>query len=383
MKKLPTLYKKTSTGAIQYWKIQSDTTNQGFTFDLGWIRIEHGQVGTDSPQITDDVIKEGKNAGKKNATTAVQQAELEAQAKWEKQLKKGYVQTMAAAQNDEIDSLIEGGVVPMLAQSFTKHGQKIKYPAYVQPKLDGIRCIAILKDGKCTLWSRTRKLVTGVPHIARAVESMFPGKDLTLDGELYNHQFKKDFEKIVSFVRQETPADGHEVVEYHVYDIVNSDTFASRTDLIDSLLPVENFMKRGVVRSVETFQVNDESQVNEWFEHFRDRGYEGAMLRNATGLYVNKRSYDLQKVKEFDDAEFDIVGVEEGRGKLTGHAIFVCRTEEGTQFLAKMKGDTERLKDYFDNHQLWQGKKLTVQYQGITAYGMPRFPVGVAIRDYE
>jgi DNA ligase-1 len=79
------------------------------------------------------------------------------------------------------------------------------------------------------------------------------------------------------------------------------------------------------------------------------------------------------------DDEFEIVGIEEGRGKLAGHAIFVCRTKEGQEFKAKMKGDTAKLKAYFNNHSLWQGKFLTVQYQNISQYGVPRFPVGLRI----
>ena len=109
------------------------------------------------------------------------------------------------------------------------------------------------------------------------------------------------------------------------------------------------------------------------------------MVRNVHSLYVNKRSYDLQKVKDFSDEDFVIVGVEEGRGKLAGHVgAFICKTDDGKQFLAKMSGETSRLKEYFENHSLWEGKKLTVQFQGLTgAEKVPRFPVGKAIRDYE
>ena len=107
------------------------------------------------------------------------------------------------------------------------------------------------------------------------------------------------------------------------------------------------------------------------------------MLRNIDSLYVNKRSYDLQKVKEFQDEEFEIIGIDEGRGKLTGHVgSFVCRTANGKEFLAKMAGDTDKLKEYFENHALWQGKQLTVKFQGLTGKEqVPRFPVGLRIRD--
>ena len=136
---LPMLYKKTSTGAIQFWEIWVEGSS---------IITRYGQVGTDSPQTTTDTITKGKNTGKANATTSSQQAELEAEAKWRKQLKKGYVQSEADAQNDVLDEVIEGGILPMLAHKYTEHGHKMKFPCLGQPKLDGIRCTAIKAFGK-------------------------------------------------------------------------------------------------------------------------------------------------------------------------------------------------------------------------------------------
>lgn len=370
--KYPMLYKKSSTGAIQVWAI----TVVGNT-----IGIMHGKLGG-KMQTTEDVISKGKNVGKKNETTPAQQAEAEAQAKWEKQKKKGYVDNAQAAVDDEVDAIIEGGAVPMLAQKFSEQGHKIKLPCYVQPKLDGIRCIAIVKDGVCTLWSRTRKPITSCPHIIQELEAAFETKDIILDGELYNHEMKKDFEKIVSLVRQEVPAEGHEIVQYHVYDVINEGVYAERLEEIDTIFGNFEFY---ALKKVLTEPVNVENDIMIYFDQFRTQGYEGAMLRNEFSKYVNKRSYDLQKVKEFDDAEFEIIGIEEGRGKLNGHVgAFKCRTASGKEFLAKLRGDTEKLRTYFTDHSLWEGKRLTVQYQGITGKeGVPRFPVGVSIRDYE
>lgn len=407
LKLLPTLYKKTNTGAIQFWMI-----GHGIYFPVGsggdinsipgGVATLYGQLDTDAPQTTIDVIKQGKNPGKKNATTALQQAEKEAKAKWEKQKKKGYVETADGAQADETDKLIEGGIVPMLAHKFAEQAHKIKYPAFIQPKLDGIRCIAIVKDGQATLWSRTRKPITSCPHIVQELEAAFETQDIILDGELYNHDLRissKDtsreieegtvtdtasqlnFEKIVSLVRQEEPAEGHEIVQYHVYDTVNGEPFKMRFAKLHRLFRMFEFF---ALKLVQTEVTKNEDDVMGFFDKYRSQGYEGAMMRNVESSYVNKRSYDLQKVKEFDDAEYPIIGVEEGRGKMAGHAIFICKTDTGKEFLAKMKGDTAKLKEYFEKHDLWKGKKLTVQYQGLTGKeGVPRFPVGVAIRDYE
>jgi DNA ligase 1 len=376
----PTLYKKTSTGAIQQWEIRvAPLINQSGAH----IVTTYGQVGTDSPQETFDFVSEGKNAGKKNETSPVEQAYAEAKSKYEKQLKSGYVTSLEAAEAGELDVLIEGGVLPMLAHTFEKQGHKIKYPAFIQKKYDGTRMICIVKNGKCTLWSRTRKPIHSLPHIVAEIEKNFKS-DITLDGEAYSHKFKDNFEHIIHLVRQDEPDAQCTDVEYHVYDVVNDRPFKER---IDSL---QEYMAKGdrtfqYLKLADTFIVENEEEMANLYETFRDEGYEGCMVRNSCGLYVNKRSYDLQKVKEMQDDEFDIVGIEEGRGKLQGHVgAFVCSMNSGKEFSAKMSGDTSRLKEYFDNHSLWANKRLTVKFQGLTgAKGVPRFPVGIRIRSPE
>lgn len=384
----PTLYKKTSTGAIQFWTIEvhpclGEVEGKIGTFtDIlpSEIITAYGQVGTYKTQTTFDVIAEGKNPGKKNATTAHDQAVKEAHSKWEKQKKKGYVESPTAAEADETDDLIEGGIVPMLAHKFSEKANKITYPASVQPKLDGIRCIAIVKDGVCTLWSRTRKPITSVPHIIIEIEAIFGHEDIVLDGELYNHALKKDFEQIVSMVRKEEPAEGCEIVQYHIYDVAAPGAFQERYSKLSEIMQLNEPMSLVLVPTQVAMVEDDVSRL---FESCVALGFEGVMVRNSNSNYVNKRSNDLLKVKEFDDSEFPIVGVKEGRGKLAGHAIFVCDALNGETFDAKLDGDTSYLKELYENHSLWTGKKLTVQYQGFTAYGIPRFPVGKSIRDYE
>ena len=375
----PSLYKKTSTGAIQFWTIEVDMSEAG-----GYIQTTYGQLNTDSPQITGETISSGKNIGKKNETTPVEQAVLEAKSRWEKQKKKGYVASIEEAKEDRLDAIIEGGIVPMLAHSFADHGHKISYPAVVQPKLDGIRMVAILKSGKCTLWSRTRKPITSLPHIVEAIEEKFAGQDIILDGEAYNHDLKNNFEEIVSLVRQEEPGEGYKKVQYHVYDVVSDYGFYHRFSEVRVKLNLIQ-AKSCPIKVVPTQIVYSEADVINIFNYFKSLGYEGAMVRNEHSLYVHKRSYDLLKVKEFDDAEFDIIGIQEGRGKLAGHVgSFVCRMNNGKEFEAKMSGDTAKLKEYFEDHAQWQGKKLTVQYQGLTSKeGVPRFPVGLRFRGEE
>lgn len=364
--KFPKLYKKTSTGADQYWTIETEDN---------FIVERYGRVGG-AEQTARDMITKGKNIGRANETTPEQQAEAEAKSKWEAKIKHGYVEELKRAQKGETDHV--GGWNPMLAHKYSEQGHKIVFPAYVQPKLDGFRCTS---DTKAQLWTRTRKPYVSVPHIVKAIKDDGDLEKYQLDGELYNHKYKADFEKISHLVNQKTaPAEGHEIVEYHIYDVNMPGSFEDRHKKLESLLSYKN---EEPFVLVETIKVNNEEELMEAFEHYQDLGYEGAIVRNAAAPYVGKRSYDLQKIKEFDDAEFKIVGIEEGRGKLMGHAgKFICVTKDGTEFGAKMKGELSKLKEFYENHKLWKGKKLTVKYQGLTGKnGVPRFPVGMRLRD--
>ena len=368
MKTLPSLYSLNSNGSIQKWDIGTKKNT---------IVKTYGQMGG-KIQTSSDTIQCGKNIGRANETTAEEQAALEAQAQWEKKLKSGYTQTVQEAKDGAVDSkFVTGGVEPMLAHKFRDHSGKITFPCYAQPKLDGIRCIAVVKDGVCTLWSRTRKPITGVPHIIVALEKRFPDEDVVLDGELYNHKYKNKFEEIVSFVRQETPKEGHEVVEYHIYDIVNDSPFSVRQDWISKKID------SACLVCVPTRLVNEQDELTECFVEDRRNGYEGIMARNAESLYEHKRSYGLQKIKEFDDAEYKIVGVEAGRGRMSDCGIFVCETPKGDRFNCKMEGELEILKSFLQKPELVIGKLLTVRYQGLTNGNIPRFPIGVVVRDYE
>ena len=386
-----TLYSGNKNGSVQQWTISVS----GAT-----ITKVYGQV-KGALQTTTDVIRKGKNLGRSNATTPVTQARAEAKSQWEKKLKSGYVRVLSDAQSGAVDTqFIEGGVEVMLAQKFSQHGSKIVYPAYVQPKLDGVRCVAILDDGVCTLWTRSRKPITGVPHIASAIEQQFSGmrwpgrasclgyaysknklvytNRLVLDGELYQHDYKDKFEQIVSYVRQRDPKIGHEVVEYHVYDVIEEgDTFAARTWTVEEL-----GLRAPLVRVVTT-EVGSLDEVLSVDTEHRRAGYEGTIVRQAKAMYEPGRSMGLQKIKQFDDAEFEVTGVQPGRGRMSDCAIFTCSTETGATFTCKMEGALETLKPYLANPDMVIGKKLTVRYQGLTNGGVPRFPIGVSVRDYE
>jgi DNA ligase-1 len=370
-----TIYKKASTGKITSWSIWTE----GADICTQWGYIDGQQ------QTGRDTVLEGKNIGRANQTTPEEQADAEARSTLEKKLKRGYVKTLEAAKAGEVDKVVGGGIWPMLAQKYADQAAKIQFPAFMQPKLDGHRCIAVFdKAGKCTLWTRTRKPILTVPHIVAALDSAGLS-DIVLDGELYADRFSDDFEKLTHLIKRDKVAEGHEKVQYHVYDCLHPDSpsegFSERLKRFNGHLKTVGHP----VVCVETTEVGCDEEVQAYFKKQLAAGYEGAMIRNASGAYVQhptKRSYDLQKIKQMDDAEFKIVGVKEGRGKLAGHGIFTCATEEGNEFDAKMSGSLDKLKEVLENKEDYIGKMATIQYQGMTKKScVPRFPVALRVRD--
>jgi len=315
VKEFPKLYKKTSTGAIQEWCVSVYTVN-----DEPMIVNNYGQVGGKIQESIEKVL-EGKNIGRSNETTALDQALAQAQSRWEKQLKKGYVQNIDDAQAGVVDDLIEGGVFPILAHKFSEQEKKIKYPALAQPKLDGHRCTSQYDDGVVTMWSRTRKPILSIPHIVNALENC--GLADRFDGELYHHDYRENFEDLTSLITPDEPKEGHEVIQYHVYDLALPNlTNYERYLILEMMRPV---FENSPVHIVETRMVDNREELIQAYEDFMEQGYEGAIVRNVDGKYVYKRSYDLQKIKFFDDDEFRIIDIKVGtKGSMAGRAIFIC-----------------------------------------------------------
>lgn len=370
---LPTLFKRTSTGATQMWSIAVDANN---------IIVNHGQVDG-KIQRTEETIKDGKNIGRANETTPAQQALAEATAKWEGKIKKGYVEDITRAEAGEKD--IDGGYDCMLAHKFADHGHKIKYPAWIQPKLNGHRCLGVIENGVAKLYSRTRKPILSCPHIILELQEMFPTGSHQVDGELYNHAYKDNFEELASLIRQEVPAPNCTEVQYHLYDYPSSKSFTDRIDKLCDIYKAAGKSHYKYLQLTQSTLLQTEDDMMNMFEAFLKAGYEGAMARNCDGEYQGKRSYNLQKIKEFQDAEFKIVGIEEGRGSYAGCGIFICHSPTAPKgddtFSVKMRGPKERLQEFLSNPSLWQGKELVVKYQYISKYGIPIFPVGERFKE--
>lgn len=373
---LQPLYKMDSKGKIRVLTVSYGSDERGSFYEQ-----EHGLL--DGKLQTSRTYVAGKNAGKANATTDEEQAEKEAESKRAKKRDRG-------GYSESIPE--DKPMMPMLAQSHDKHGHKIKYPAYVQPKLDGIRCFVHVDGESVTLKSRTGKEFKSLGHIADAVRELVSvmGKSVgsfILDGELYNHQFKEDFQGLVSAIKRDKPSETTHMVQFHCYDYVAEGR--DFEDRIQELYHMDQWLSEvTTIQIVQTFPVDNLDEVVGQNSLWLEDGYEGSMIRNSKGGYQpNRRSPDLQKYKSFMDAEFEIVGAVENKGKMEGQCTFTCVTEDGTEFGCKPMGDESQREQYWIDFQAGKltGKMLTVKFFEWTTSEnpVPRFPVGVIVRDYE
>ena len=274
---------------------------------------------------------------------------------------------------------------PMLAHKFDNSRVDWSLPVYIQPKLDGVRCL-FTKDGA---YSRTGKHFKNLVHIELALMPFFNNNpDVVLDGELYNHELKHDFEKIISLVRKQKPTaddrlEAQQLVQFHVYDYfdgVKYDSYKTRMQQLVTSNIYCNCVKYVNAKLVDSY--NYARELHTW--NLAD-GYEGSIIR-LDGLYKHGRSYDLMKFKDFSDTEATIIGYELGKGKRTGTlGKFIMLDDEGVEFgCPPGKGyNYKDLAEMLENVTDYIGKRATFTYFQKTNAGSYRHPLFKCIRNYE
>jgi DNA ligase-1 len=362
--KLDTIYKKTKTGATQEWTIEVVGNKY---------RTHSGQVGG---IITTNewTIVYGKNEGKANATTDSEQCMKEAVAKRTKKLESGYFENIKHINKTQYFE-------PMLASKWEDSKDKVEYPIFSQPKLDGIRCI-VTKDG---MFSRNGKPIISAPHIRESLDDLFTKyPDLIFDGELYADKFANDFNKIVSLVKKTKPTDADlkeskKNIQYWIYDLPSEDdTFEIRSQSLYDLFMEWSYFNAHCI-NVDTDICQSEKEVMEYYEKYVNDGFEGQMLR-LNKEYENKRSKSLMKHKSFVDEEYTILDIVEGEGNRTGTAGYmVFETAEGKRFKSNVKGTMEETAEMLKNKKKLIGKEATIKYFNLTPDGIPRFPYVINI----
>ena len=399
IKKFDTLYALASTGKIKEWTVAVYENQDGTAV----IQRSYGSVGG-KIIVNNKTIKKGKNIGKSNETTPVQQALNEAQSDINSKMDSNH--ELKIDPNDYVPRVI----LPQLAKG-PKKG-KIIFPCDMQPKLNGICCLARkfygtpnhkIYSNEYMNWkgipkgnpetfvdmmayhSRGGKLFETLEHLTPFLSHILYTNEI-VHGELYVHGWS--LQKIGSHTKDLKP-DSH-LLEYWIYDHADvGPTWEQRWEEIynrinDYNLAAKIPIERIPIKTVPTVRVNSYAEAKFWHDKWVADGFEGGMLRNLHGIYMFEFNSDhLEKVKEFEDAEFKIIGGKEGTGNDEGCVIFRCITEDGKEFDVRPRGTVEQRRNDFENLHLLIGDNLTVRYAELSDDGIPTQPVGIVVRNYE
>lgn len=469
--KLPTLYGVDKNGRERMWKISSDGNT---------VHRESGLV--DGKKVEWSREYEGKNIGKKNETSPEEQASRAAETMWTKQLTKGYVprtkkgleilervkeasrdtgghninaaaairgrkkKAVKETSNYKVGDVaitvkpmkcdtwkVEDGVAKSTHSKYFKLG---KEKVYVQPKFDGIRCVARLQprgapedeeslenvEYDVVLTSNGLKEFPWFGKLREQIREFLRGKeDFILDGELYAHSLIANEEWVATDKKKRGYSPGEyldddarfseissmcgmiksephpldDQMQFHVFDIVDptgkkkqSRRFKELRCLFETSPPVGDDEDASSPRTeykniklAPTFEITEEDEIYEFSRKWVEDGYEGVIIRSDRCLYTSKRSKFIAKYKLFDDAEFEVVGVDKNTGVEDQFFVWRCVTENGDEFQATPMGTHAQKKKMLKNYRDYIGKQLTVKFQGWSDQGIPRFPIAKEFRE--
>jgi DNA ligase-1 len=345
------LFKKDSKGRLRFLHI--DTDMDTIVQVSGLINGKH---------VTNVSQCEPKNVGRSNETSAIEQAEIEATAKYNKKLKEGYFKTPEEAENNVV-------VLPMLAKVFEKEERKVTYPCYAQPKLDGMRGLGDCKNA--TLTSRSGNKIETLNHIT----SQLPYMVVVLDGELYAHgeTFQENMRMIKKYRSGKT-----ENVKYHVYDIVMEAPFKDRLNILKSLC----LKHPEVLEYVPTTIIGSKEELMAFHAYNISEGYEGTIVRHGDdGYKLNGRSSSLLKLKDFEDMTLTLMDVIPSEKRPThGKPIFFWEGAENNRLGAGISLSHAEAEDLLANKHLHIGKACELRFFEYSDTGVPRHPVMYGFR---
>jgi len=351
-----TLYKKDSKDNIRFFTIFTEGSE---------IVQQSGIDGTDNP-VEHRKVAKAKNVGRSNETTPDEQAISEAESTINKKIDKGYFQTKDEAENEEV-------ILPMLAKSFDDHYKKIDWNGVVigQPKLDGMRCTAIIRNGKVKFQSRGGVEIETVDHIKEDLKGL---PDVVLDGELYahGHSFQENMKMIKKYRKGKT-----EKVKFHLYDLISEEPFIQR---YNELLRIVTTHPREHIRVVENVELKSKEELDRLHTQLLSEGYEGTILRHGNkGYKVNGRCDSLLKFKDFIDEAVRVIDIEPSDAR-PEQGVVVCELENGKTFKANPKLSHEEREELLRNKKEHIGKTAEIRFFEWTDDGIPRFPVFVGWR---
>lgn len=349
---LPKLYGKDKNGCFKVWSVSSED---------GKVYVTHGKLdGKQQVKVTQCT---GKSIGRSNETSPEEQAVLEAQSKWRKQLDKYYRET-----EEEVLALETEGV--MLAQDYTKKPHFLEEEFYISPKLDGLRVKTTFVDGEPVWHSRGNKTYPVPVHLVDELKVINKAGFVSVDGEAYIHGIK--LQKVQSCVKKTNELTSR--VTYQIFDVPSNQMWVGRLAQLTGLKTLTDIM---TMIDVVAQEYCTKKELDAKLKEYLDGGYEGCMLRNFGGLYAfqNKRSNDLLKYKLFHDSEALVVGCRVDKNQ---EGVLNC-SWNGIEVELKMKGDhTYRC---YENQLTLVGKWINFTYQDLTEDGVPTFAVGQYERD--
>lgn len=402
---MTTLYKRDKKGKLMEWNIWHD--GESYTTSSGYVG---GAITETLPTFV-----EQKNIGKANETSLEQQVLNEVASKVQYQIDHGYSYDIPTE---------EKRFEVSLADKYTDRQEKGKldFPYILENKIDGVRSYIKLVDGEIRMFSRGHKEFISCPHIkenefVKKFFEIYP--DAILDGELYNHDLKNDFNKIVSLVKKTKPKpedleESAKLVQYHCFDSYYPSEpqllYTERKTRLLNILQQNNWVGHhfddvnkdsfylvgvgwvhhfiGGWKLELSYEVDNENLVEHCIKSAVNRGYEGIMLKKDVPYFFG-RSFNMLKYKKFKDAEYRIVDFEEGKGNLKGiAAAVICETDNGEQFKAGVTGTQDYARNLYENRNEYVGKLATIKYQELTPLkdgkgGVPRFGKMMSVRDYE
>jgi DNA ligase-1 len=398
---LPILYKKKDENKFQFWEVWLELYNENNKMIkikkearlpekyYSIIKSKYGFLDG-AVQETAVHITKGKNIGKSNETNVLTQGILEMISKWKSKLNKDQY-NMDGPNGKQIGLNLSNisEIRPMLLYEYEKKKTKIKFPACIQPKLDGVRMVSHY-DPECKsfrFFSRNGKEYYNLNHIFKSlnqIKYLKENPDIYLDGEAFSEEIS--FNTIVGIVRKKLEVNTssltkQKIIKYYIFDMFDlkdlNMPFRERYKILNS------FKLKDPLVLVKCTDVKSEKDIFKAHNKFIKTN-EGSVIRNYNGPYaLGKRSSEALKLKDFITEEFEVIGFTEGRGKDKGTIIYKLKTDEGKEFSARPEGTLKERKELYEKGEELIGKYLTVRFFEYTEDKVPRHPIGLAIREYE
>ena len=351
-----------------------------------------GQFEGKMSEQPDKIIEKGKSK-----RSVLQQAELEYNSIVKKSMDKGYKKlsdltktkydSITAKELNEIVPSIKtdsnGNIKAQLAKSSNDCAISVfEKPLYCSRKINGVRCLMYYDKEEDQVHTITRgggDYDISAEHLIteESLLNVFR-KDptLILDGELYVHGWL--LQKISGTCRLKTRDKRCDNLQYWIFDIADVDaTFEERNDVLEEL---STKLNSKYFRVLEHIELEGWAEISRYHDKFVAEGFEGLVARKPDKKYSpGKRNSDWVKVKNYQDSEFEITGIE--RGLRDEDMCFTLKTKNGKIFKAKPIGDRELKFEYLEDWPMYVGKLATVKYFDLSEDGVPTQPVFISVRE--